>query len=154
MITYRPGTLEDVAWIAPRMRAPDVAEVWAASGLTPEVSLRRSVEVSTVTVCAEVDGEPAGLFGLAPISVLAGEAAPWMLATDVADQHARAWLRDARQWLVLIGDGWRVLRNHVDARNTRSQRWLRRMGFEVGEPTAWGYAGLPFREFRMEVGHV
>lgn len=158
MITYRGGTLEDAEWLAPRLRDADRAECWAAQGLPAATTLRRSVEASSVLIAAEVDGELAALFGIAPLGVMAGHGAPWMLATPLADQHARAWLRDAPQWLRLIGDGWSVLRNHVDARNARSVRWLRRMGFKVGQAAPWGWAGLPFHPFEMTIagsaGHV
>lgn len=154
MITYRGGTMADAEWLAPRLRAADRAECWAAQGLAAEVTLRRSVEASSVLIAAEVDGELAALFGIAPVGVMAGHGAPWMLATPLADQHGRAWLRDAPQWLTLIGDGWSVLRNCVDARNLRSIRWLRRMGFEVGKAAPWGWAGLPFHPFEMRLGGV
>ena len=151
MIEYRPGTLEDARDLAPRLRAADAEEVWAATGLPARVAMEASVRASTACVAAVVDGRCEGLFGVVPVSPLAGEAAVWMLASDVADQHARAWLVEAPQWLTLLGDGWAVLRNRVDARNKRSIRWLRRMGFEVGPAEPWGWAGQPFREFRMDV---
>lgn len=151
MIRYRPGTLDDALALAPRLRPADRAECWAAFGLPVGQTLRRSVEASTVLIAAEADGELAALFGLVPVNALEGEGAPWMLATSEADRHARAWLREAPQWLRLIGDGWSVLRNHVDARNGASIRWLRRMGFHVGEAAPWGWAGLPFRQFEMRM---
>lgn len=153
-VTYRPALPDDAMWLAPRLRAADVAEIWAASGQRPDVALARSLDMSAVAVCAEVAGEPAAIFGVVPLSPMAGEAAPWMLATDAADRHARAWLKEAPQWLTLLGDGWSVLRNHVDARNVASIRWLRRMGFEIAPAVAWGWAGAPFHPFKMEVRHV
>lgn len=150
-ITYRPATLADARDLAPRLRAADAEEVWAATGRSARDVLTASVRTSSLCIAAEVDGRCEGLFGVVPISPLSGEAGVWMLASDVADQHARAWLVEAPQWLVLLSDGWLVLRNRVDARNKRSIRWLRRMGFEVGPAEPWGWAGQPFREFRMDV---
>jgi hypothetical protein len=42
------------------------------------------------------------------------------------------------------------LENVVDARNTKSIRWLRRMGFEVLPAAPLGVEGRPFHLFVME----
>jgi hypothetical protein len=42
-----------------------------------------------------------------------------------------------------------VLRNYVDQRNTVSIRWLRWLGFRMGEPAVMGAARVPFVPFEM-----
>ncbi|MCK8788008.1 hypothetical protein M0638_26995 [Roseomonas sp. NAR14] len=154
MIAYRPAEAADVAWIGPRLRPADVAEVAASSGIPAARGLALSHAASSMAITAEADGEPAAMFGVVPGSALLGEAVIWMLATPAADRQARAWLREAPQWIALLGDGWRVLRNHVDVRNRASVRWLVRMGFRLEPAVPFGVEGRPFYPFWKEVGHV
>ena len=66
MIHYRPAELGDVAWLAPRLRAADVAEALAASGLAPEAALAVSLRCSARAITAEAQGAPVAMFGVAP----------------------------------------------------------------------------------------
>ncbi len=150
-ISYAIATPQDAAWLGSRLRPADVAEVKAAIGLTPERAVEVSFRASTCAVTALWNGEPAGMFGIVPVSTLDGVGAPWMLGTDRADMLAREWLVEAPQWLKLLGDGYFVLRNWVDARNVRSIVWLRRMGFKIEKAEPWGTAGLPFHRFERRV---
>lgn len=146
-LEYVPAEPAHAEWLAPRLRAADRAEVLAALGLPPEVALPISLRASSVAVTAMVGGEPVAIFGVCPANLLAGEGLVWMLGSDAVVRQGRALLREAPQWLALIGDGYRLLRNHVDARNTRAVRWLRRMGFSLAPAVPFGVAGLPFHPF-------
>ncbi len=146
-LEYVPAEPAHAEWLAPRLRATDRAEVQAALGLPPEVALPISLRASSMAVTALVRGEPGAIFGICPANLLAGEGLVWMLGSDEVERQARAMLREAPQWLALIGDGYRLLRNHVDARNTRAVRWLRRMGVAIGQAVPFGVAGLPFHPF-------
>jgi RimJ/RimL family protein N-acetyltransferase len=41
------------------------------------------------------------------------------------------------------------LENFVDARNARSIRWLRRLGFSIREPRRMGLSDVTFYRFEM-----
>jgi hypothetical protein len=47
-----------------------------------------------------------------------------------------------------------VLENMVDARNTKSIKWLKRLGFTFGPPLPHPHSGLPFYPFEMRQDHV
>ena len=151
MICYRPAELSDVAWLAPRLRAADAAEALAASGLAPEAALRASLRCSARAITAEVQGQPAAIFGVAPAAIMSGEGRVWMLGTDAVQRHARALLVDAPLWLDELAQGFRRLGNVVDARHGHSIRWLRRLGFQFGHAAPAGPFGLPFLPFWKEV---
>jgi hypothetical protein len=136
-----------VMHVADRMREADKAEAWAACRWTPLFAADFSVRCSTVAITALLEGEPVGLFGVTPVDTLAGVGAPWAFATDRVMQLRREWLTDAPQWLMLLGDGYFLLRNHVDARNTLARHWLARVGFRIGPAEPYGVAGLPFHPF-------
>ena len=148
---YVSATPEHAAYIAARLRAADREEVRASHGIPPELALQVSLRASTTAVCGLVDGEPAGIFGVVNVDTLQGVGAPWMLGTDKVDSLAREWLREAPQWLALLSDGYLLLRNWVDARNVKSIRWLRRLGFDVRPAEPRGVFGLAFHPFERRV---
>lgn len=141
---------EDLPELIERMRKPDWDEVEAAHGEVPG-ALASSIQASTVVWSAEVEGRLACVFGCAPISgVLGRSAAPWMLGTHVVDQNPGALMRLTPAYIGLMRESYPHLLNYVDARNTRSVRWLRRMGFEIHPAQPYGVAQLPFHLFEMK----
>ena len=46
---------------------------------------------------------------------------------------------------------YRLLQNHVDARNTEAVRWLGWLGFEMDPALPFGPDQLPFHRFHWEV---
>lgn len=145
-----PAQAEHIIALAPRLRPADVAELWAGSRSEPEDALIRAVRISTEGWAGVVDGETICLFGVAPLSVLGGRGSPWMLGTDGVDRHALTFLRRCRA----VVAGWRsvypVLENVVDERNTAAHRWLRWLGFTLGDPRPHGPDEMPFRPFHMK----
>ena len=133
------------------MRAADVDEIKASSGLSPLMALKVSARASRSPVAALVDGEPVAVFGIVNANTIENIGAPWLLGTDRLDEITREWLKDAPQWIMLLSDGYSLLRNWVDARNVRSIRWLKHMGFKVKKSEPFGLAGLPFRQFERRV---
>jgi hypothetical protein len=144
-----PAGAAHIEALAPRMRAADVAEIEAAAGLSPNEALRMSLEASIAAWAGTVDGEVACVFGVAPLSLLGGEGSPWLLGSDLIEQHAFAFARRNRA----VVRGWSaifpVLRNYVDVRNAVSIRWLRWLGFALLPPVVYGVARLPFHPFEM-----
>ncbi len=132
--------------IARNMRAADIDEV-RALGREPfeamALSLRASVRAWTVIA----DGKPVAMFGVGDVNILARVGSPWMLGTNDLPRHATTFLRGCEHWVGQLSDGYTLLRNCVDDRNTLSIRWLRWLGFKVGDPV-W-FKGHKFRMFEM-----
>lgn len=139
----------EIEWVAERMRQADIDEVKAASGRDPLHALRFCVANSTWCVTAKVDWEPVAIFGVATVSEIGGVGSPWMLGTDVIERHQVRALRHNLEWIDRLRSGYHVLRNAVDDRNEMSKRWLKWLGFELGEPINLGYENRPFRIFEM-----
>ena len=129
------------------MRESDKAEVWAASHLSPEAALAQSVACSGEALTALVSGEPVCIFGVGIYSLACPVGVPWMLGTNAL---GCLQMRLARQSKRII-DAWLLrfesLENYVDARQVRSIKYLRWLGFEIEEPQPWGREGLPFHKF-------
>lgn len=147
-VTIRPATLEDAADLAPRLRAADRAEVWASHRATPIQALETSVRLSCSDAWAGLaDGALVCLWGVVPLSLVSRIGSPWLLASDDLERHQVAFLRRCRGMVDQMQAPYRLLTNHVDARNRLSIRWLRWMGFEIAPVAPWGPDGLPFHRF-------
>jgi len=146
----RPGE-EDVAHVAGNLRAADREEGYAHLGHRRALdALRLSVAASDDVVCAySAWGEPVALVGVATLSALYGIGCPWMVATDRVEAYRRAFIECGRLYTAAMLERYESLANHVDARNTRSIAWLKRIGFELGPAEPYGALGLPFHPFRI-----
>jgi hypothetical protein len=84
-----------------------------------------------------------------PRCLLSGSGAPWMLGTDVLDRNSRSLMRLAPGYISVLQNEFSHLENFVDARNARSIRWLRRLGFSIREPRRMGLSDVTFYRFEM-----
>lgn len=140
----------DILHVARWMRAQDLRELRAIRGGDLDVRgiLEASVRASQESwVAITPYGEPVAIFGLTPVSLLGGQACPWMLGTDTLVQYGRDVVvlgrRFARQW----NSRYDQLFNYVDARNLRSIAWLRHSGYAVFDAQPYGLNGEPFHRF-------
>ncbi|MBX9946067.1 MAG: hypothetical protein K2Y40_18475 [Reyranella sp.] len=146
--TIRFAASDDVADLAPRLRAADVEEIRAGSGLGPAEALRRSFEFSTHVWAVRGQGDgPIALWGVGPLSLVEGKGAPWLLASDAFEVLGTDVARLSRPLLAGMRDLYPHLENHVDARNTRAARWLSWLGFTIEPAAPWGVEGRPFHRF-------
>lgn len=136
------------------VRPADEAEFWAAAHITPAEGLSMSLRYANEAWTGLHQGKVLCIYGVAGSSLLVPEGAPWMLAHQRLDRHARAFLRDCRPAVDAMLRRYRHLSNHVDARNTRAVRWLSWLGFEIHPAAPYGVDGLPFHYFEMSRHHV
>lgn len=146
---YRPIEDGDYAFLAAHMRPEDVAEMKATQGegVNLETLLRQSVALSesAETGIAADTGEVVLIRGVAPLPQ--GGGAPWMLATPRAEEFIREFIVEGRKYVGEMLDRYGFLINYVDVRNTKSVRWLAKIGFTIHEPEPFGVQGLPFHKF-------
>lgn len=142
----RTAVATDIDAMLPHIRAADVAEM-AALGKTPEEAMRGGLASGDWTMTGLLDGVPVCMFGVAPISVLNGIGAPWMLATDGLEAAQVPFLRTCRPVVREMLASYPRLINLVDERNTVARRWLRWLGFQFDlDPLDFnGQTFLPFR---------
>lgn len=114
-----------------------------------EFTLRHTLGVSLAAWTAEQDGELVAVFGVAPVSLLNGIGCPWMLGTDRMDRLPRAVMEHTRAYIPRMLVLFPHLTNFIDARNQRSIRLLRWLGFEILPAQPFGIRGLPFHRFEM-----
>lgn len=151
-LVLRAPTVADCADLAPRLREADRQEVMAASGPDVEKTLHRALFASSHRWAAELDGELVALFGFAPVSLLDGIGSPWLLASPSLSRIPGALTKITLKHIQAVQGLYPCLENYVDARNTQSIRWLKRIGFTFGaKPVPWGVEGLPFYRFERRI---
>lgn len=143
------ATPEDVEGLIEDLREADRQELIASDG-DPEEAVRRSVRESAWAVTVYIDGKLAAITGVAPIDGLLGSrGSPWMLGTPHVDRHPSVLVKVGRLYCGAMLDQYPHLLNFVDARNTRSIRWLKRLGFTIHPAYVFGGRTHPFHLFEM-----
>jgi hypothetical protein len=127
------------------MRAIDVLEC-AAFGHTPRQALRLGYLGSALKWTAEAGGAPVAMLGVVPVCAMTGEGSPWLLGTRGADAVSSAFVRLAAGPLSEMAALFPRLENRAHQTNTRSLRWLSRLGFTV-EREVEMIGGEPFVRF-------
>jgi len=145
------ATPDHIVDIAKKVRPEDRAELWAATLAKPDDAMRHGLDYSDKAYTGLLDGVAVCMWGVAPVCLLNGLGAPWMVGTSDLDQHALKFLRVCREPLLELFQGYDKLENYVDARNTKAIRWLKFMGFNVEETEMpYGALKLPFHRFWKE----
>jgi hypothetical protein len=139
-----PATEALAERMAPRLRAADTAEVLAGNGLTPLEALLRSVRSSVEARVWMVDGEPAAMWGVEPVSVEARIGIAWLLGTDLIERHPVPFWMLCKREIARMLERWRVLLNWIALDYARSLNWARALGFSVDAPRPFGAAGALF----------
>jgi len=141
MVSVRPTLPGDTWLILGSLRAPEVAE-FDALGVTSEDCMRLGLSMSEASTFF-IEGEPAGMFGVADFG---DYHVPWGVFTTAIDRKPIAFLRFAKRWMKNMK---RPAVNYVDIRNERAVRWFGWLGFEVSQPVPYGMKGELFRQVSM-----
>lgn len=135
-------------YIGEHMRQADIDEIKAWTGGDPLPSTVAGLSGSTMCWTAMVDGVPAAIFGVYPISALTRVAAPWLLGTDMTKKVRRRFITEGKKYVDEMLRLFPVLINYVDKRNDQSIRWLMWLGFDFVHEIP-GKSGDPFLRFEM-----
>lgn len=147
-LTIVPAIYEHIAPIAILMRDADRAEV-EAMGTTPWEALETSLAKSAQTWTLLIDDEPAAMFGVGDLNILARKGSPWLLGTDAIDRNRASFAKRSVFWRDQLLARYDILTNIIHAENAASIRWLRWLGFSFSEPFKGGPRGAMFRVFEM-----
>ena len=144
-------TPEHIKSLAPRIREADKREVYASHRVTDmEKCLLNSLEMSHEAWCWVIDGVPVAAFGVTPGCYLTRMGIPWLLASDEIYDHIHDFLKTSKIIVDYWRNNWDMLSNYVDARNIKSIKWLKFLGFIIDEPTIYGLEKLPFHRFEIK----
>lgn len=146
MVEYRAASYDDIPALLRDMREADRQEVTAASPDPLDDTLAQALWTSPDALAATDDeGALLALFGYAPVST--ERAAIWLLGTTKITRHHSELARAGRAYTDEVLRTYPYLFNYVDARNSASKVWLRRIGFILQPAVPHGPFGLPFHPF-------
>ena len=147
------------ASIVPHLRAADIEEIRASTGLPPCAAVAYSIAASKAW-CVLLDGAPIVLWGLGPPEMgnpakhpgSGPKALVWLVGTEEIERYPVMFYRVSKRLFPQVCAWHEELANWVDARNILSLRWLAWLGFDIGKPEPHGVLGLPFHfvKFRKE----
>ena len=147
---FRAPTDEAIRFIAANMRQADAVEVRASSSHEPLAALLHSVELSNYSSVVWINGVPVAIFGLVIRDILTGSGVPWLLSAEQVLNHKREILVHSKAGVSQMLTICPRLFNYVHAENKISIRWLKWLGFSIGEPERYGMNGEIFHRFHQE----
>lgn len=143
--TVYKAVLEDVEFVGLNMRQSDVAELHDGVGAAPIPALIHALKASSKCWTIKMGDIPVAMFGVAPDPEVRGLGLAWYLATDIWDREGRRdMLTNSPRFIDMMQDGYEVIANFLDCRNPRSIKWLKSLGFSVGQTWSGTASGLPF----------
>ena len=143
---FRLSTLEDVKYLAPRLRYEDKREILAHCGLLPYEALYLSFKYSTISfTIVNTKNEPVAIFGINDAGNNVG--AIWLLATDKLKDIQYSFLRENKKVIDFLNTKYKILWNFVDCRNSLHIKWLKWCGFKFINKQKYGVLNKPFYEF-------
>ena len=142
---FKLTTLEDIKYLAPRLRQEDKQEILAGSGLLPyealHIGFKNAVIVFTIF---NPKNKPVGIFGVDDVGN--GIGAIWLLATKDLAKIQIAFLKQCREVVKFLNTKYKILWNFVDCRNQLHIKWLKWCGFKFLRKTNYGVLQKPFYE--------
>lgn len=139
IINILPAEFDDAMFVLNNLRTEDEFEVFSLG--SRENVLKTLLEESLESYIGYVDGIPACVYGLRR-DTLMSYGVPWLATSRLVERAPKAMARLAYDYIQsrLRREG--VLEGWVLERNSRSQRWLRWMGFSLSEPFQMEPVGL------------
>jgi hypothetical protein len=151
----REPRMDDLFDLASRLRASDVNEIIAASGMDPLAALFDSLETSDQCYVATLDGRPEVIFGTNELKAEWSFGGIWMLGTDAIEVNPLSFYRHCKKFLPLFHERYRYLTNFVDVNHHSAHRWMLKLGFQaVNFTTDYGPCGHPFIQYISEADNV
>lgn len=121
---------DDTAHVAAHMRDVDIAELAAVSMTTPEIALRRALDMCGDNYVAKLDGEPIAVLGNYTMT-LGRVGTPWLLGTDKVSRASKSLVDLSRRYVEHLKHTHTRLVNIVHDENRPSKLYLKAIGFTL-----------------------
>ncbi len=144
-----PAEPHHISNIYKRIRNSDREEIWYTSGHSPLKALKFAVKVSFESYALYRNNCLTALFGMV-LNNQGNIGIPWLLGSiDLEYISPYQWRRLGKtyieKWLTHVP----ILRNYIYAKNHKSCRWLRHMGFTLSPPQKFGIFNQYFQCFEI-----
>lgn len=127
------------------MRQEDRDEIWHLARLTPQEALDAAYEACPYNRTVLLDDKVVAIFGCSGIKGEVG--VPWMLASPLLLKIRKSFLRECREFLAEMSEGYRSMSNIAWSENTEHLRWLQWLGFTFLPGKPMGPDGEIYIEF-------
>ena len=142
---FRLTTLEDIKYLATRLRYEDKQEILASVGLIPLEALLFSYSNSDlVFTIVNPEDEAVAIFGVGNLGN--GVGGIWLLATDNLKDIKFAFLKECKKVINFLNTKYKILWNFVECRNSQHIKWLKWCGFKFINKKNIGVLNKPFYE--------
>jgi hypothetical protein len=151
-LTVHDATAGDILDLEPNLRPEDRAELETANNTDAKKTLIEGYDRSIRRTAVRLHGVCAALFGVVP-DFRRDIGLPWLVAsTELAQSAPMEFCRRTKResWIDHLAQGFAVLANIVDSRNTLHVRWLKWAGFSFYD-TPIHLNGVPFWRFHYDV---
>jgi len=92
-----------------------------------------------------------GMFGSVP-TLDRDYGVAWLLSSDELFNYKKEFVTQSPEWVSQMGKGYKYLFNYVDARNEKSMKWLRYLGFKtIKREEQYGKGKIPFYLMMKEI---
>ena len=147
-VYVRKTQQKDLDHLGPNLRDADVTELYAQTGLKPYMALHLALLLcKRMKTMVAPDGTPIGVYGVTDTDKI-GLGNIWMMATPDLLKHQRQFLRECREGISEISQGYKCVYNYTHAQNTLHHEWLKWCGFTfINEHKNYGRDGETFYEF-------
>ena len=138
----RPSIPADCVYIAENIRHDDLMELKASGCEDPFLGVVDCFERSDQPFTGVWDGHPCCIFGVVRIKHRyfqdnewrpRGMGSPWLLGTEAIMDSRWVFLAENKKWLDDMSRGYDFLWNRVHIKNTVHLKWLKWLGFELGD---------------------
>jgi len=152
MVTVKTATDLHAEFIAFNAREADIKELYAAAYETPIEVMTKGLRMCDDVKVLIVKDIPVCMWGVWTESLMTGRGQPWMIGTHYLDRYPKKFIQECKPQLMEIFDKYVILSNYVDARNKKSIRWLKWLGFDISDqPVNYGIECIPFYKFEMRL---
>lgn len=142
---FDPAQTRHLRLIYADMRPTDRLELIAGWG-DPIAAMALCLAESFYARTVFHDLEPLAMYGLAPMSMLAGHARVWCFGTQAIDRHPFAFARASRLALYALFGHCSLMTNVVDKNDRAAVRWIEWLGGTIVD-RQFVHNGMTFQQF-------
>lgn len=139
----RESKASDITALSGSLREADSLEAVAQGYTSPKEALRRSFGGSIQRYTVEVNGMPVAMLGLVETNTRAANV--WLLGGNGLSDIKKSFVKLSRVMIKGFLSQYPILWAQVDARYTKTRRWLEWLGAEMGE--TYSLNGVEFNNF-------
>jgi hypothetical protein len=147
LVIVRDTIDSDILKLSTNMRPADIAEIWKSNHRTPKEALLNGYKESLLCLTMERRGNPIGMAGICPRTILGNTASIWLLSSLELDKVQHTFIKRSKWFINLMLEYYPVLENWVDVNNLKAIKWLSFCGAIMKKPQPYGLEKALFRHF-------